>query len=160
LSYARSFSYTTEGQLLGHIMIGMRMVEEKIRLMPDFPAPLRDLLMHLILSHHGQMDFGSPKVPVFPEAMLLHLLDNMDSKMECMRGLIERDRQVEGVWTGYSSALERSVLKKSKFLEQSPAGEPKPAAPKPETAAPKREHAAESASLFADKLRGALGRDQ
>src|SRR5579863_6774622 len=116
LSYARSFGYTTEGQLLGHIIIGMRMVDEKIRQIPEFPAKLRDLLQHLILSHHGQMDFGSPKVPLFPEAMLLHLLDNMDSKMECMRGLIERDRQVEGVWTGYSAVLGRTALKKHKFL--------------------------------------------
>jgi 3'-5' exoribonuclease len=74
----------------------------------------------MILSHHGQLDFGSPKVPVFPEALLLHLLDNMDSKMECMRAFIEKDQQVEGVWTGYNSALERSVLKKRKFLESGP----------------------------------------
>jgi 3'-5' exoribonuclease len=153
LSYARGFGYTTEGQLLGHIMIGMRMVDEKIRQIPGFPAPLRDLLQHLILSHHGQMDFGSPKVPLFPEAMLLHLLDTMDSKMECMRGLIEKDRQVEGVWTGYSQPLERAVLKKQKFLE------PPAAKPQPKPAAPKLEPATGSASILADKLRAALGRD-
>jgi 3'-5' exoribonuclease len=79
LSYARSFSYTTEGQLLGHIVIGLRMVDEKMASLPDFPPALRDLLLHMIVSHHGQLDFGSPKVPLFPEAMLLHLLDNMDS---------------------------------------------------------------------------------
>src|SRR5580698_1780268 len=118
LKYTRSFSYSTEGQLLGHILIGLRMVEEKLRLVPDFPPKLRDLLLHLIASHHGELAFGSPKVPLFPEAMLLHHLDNLDSKMECMRGLIERDRLVEGVWTGYSSALERTVLKKEKYLEQ------------------------------------------
>jgi 3'-5' exoribonuclease len=153
LSYARGFGYTTEGQLIGHIMIGMRMVDEKIRQIPDFPLPLRDLLQHLILSHHGQMDFGSPKVPLFPEAMLLHLIDNMDSKMECMRGLIERDRQVEGVWTGYSQALERAVLKKAKFLEPEVKKETEP----PKVVAPKPAPPA-SASLFADKLQGALGR--
>ncbi|HEY4365394.1 MAG TPA: OB-fold nucleic acid binding domain-containing protein [Bryobacteraceae bacterium] len=156
LSYARGFGYTTEGQLIGHIMIGMRMVDEKIREVPGFPPQLRDLLQHLILSHHGQMDFGSPKVPMFPEAMLLHLLDNMDSKMECMRGLIEKDRQVEGVWTGYNSALERSVLKKGKFLGTDVKVEAPPPAPVPaKPAAPK----AEPAGAFADKLRGALGRD-
>jgi 3'-5' exoribonuclease len=117
LKYVRSFSYSTEGQLLGHIVIGLSMIEDKLRTIPDFPEKLRDLLLHMIVSHHGELAFGSPKVPMFPEAMLLHHLDNLDSKMECMRGLIERDRQVEGVWTGYSSALDRTVLKKSKFLE-------------------------------------------
>jgi 3'-5' exoribonuclease len=120
LKYARSFSYSTEGQLLGHISIGLRMMEEKLRLVPDFPPKLRDLLLHLIVSHHGELAFGSPKVPLFPEALLLHHLDNLDSKMECMRGLIERDRQIEGVWTGYSSALDRTVLKKDKFLSDCP----------------------------------------
>src|SRR5580692_667480 len=118
LKYVRSFSYSTEGQLLGHIVIGLRMVEDKLRTIPGFPDKLRDLLLHLIASHHGELAFGSPKVPLFPEAMLLHHLDNLDSKMECMRGLIERDRQIEGVWTGYSSALDRTVLKKDKFLEE------------------------------------------
>ena len=120
LKYARSFSYSTEGQLLGHIVIGLRMIEDKLRQVPDFPEKLRDLLLHLIASHHGELAFGSPaRLPLFPSAMLLHQLDNLDSKMECMRGLIERDRQVEGVWTGYSSALDRTVLKKNKFLEAS-----------------------------------------
>ena len=149
LSYSRSFSYTTEGQLLGHIVIGLRMVDEKIGAMPDFPAPLRDLLLHMILSHHGQLDYGSPKVPVFPEALLLHLLDNMDSKMECMRAFIEKDRQVEGVWTGYNSALERSVLKNGKFLEPAPKSEP--------AAKPAASHPIAPASPFADKLKQALG---
>ncbi len=155
LSYARSFAYTTEGQLLGHIVIGLRMVDEKIGSMPDFPAPLRDLLLHMILSHHGQLDFGSPKVPLFPEALLLHLLDNMDSKMECMRALIEKDQMMEGVWTGYNSALERSALKKQKFLEGGSKAEAPPA--KPSSAASPPVHHHDSASLFADKLKQALG---
>jgi len=152
LHYARSFGYTTEGQLLGHIQIGTQMVLDKIRLLPDFPPRLQELVVHMILSHHGELAFGSPKLPLFPEALLLHLLDNMDSKMECMRSLIDRDPQVIGEWTGYNSALDRSALKKSKYLDGSP--EPvvdAPAAPKPAPRAP------ESASVFADKLKGALG---
>jgi 3'-5' exoribonuclease len=155
LTYARSLGYSDEGQLLGHIVIGLQMVDDKIRQIPDFPPKLRELLLHMIISHHGQMDFGSPKVPVFPEAMLLHLLDNMDSKMELMRGLMERDRLVEGNWTGYNSALERSVLKKSKYLDAAPApiASASPVEPKPV----KRPEP--SSSPFAAKLNEALRRD-
>ncbi len=136
LSYARGISYTTQGQLLGHIVIGMRMVEEKLREIPDFPPPLRDLLLHMLLSHHGELEFGSPKVPMFAEALLLHHLDNLDSKMECVRGLIERDRLFDGVWTGYSSALDRSLLKKHKFLDPAPAPKSAPAPKRPEPVSP------------------------
>jgi 3'-5' exoribonuclease len=160
LSYTRSFTYSNQGQLLGHIVIGARMVDEKLALLPDFPPRLRDLLLHMILSHHGQLEYGSPKIPLFPEALLLHLLDNLDSKMECMRALIERDGLVEGVWTGYSSALERSALKKDKFLDSQPAAAPPPAlSPKRHMEHP-TEHPAErpvdSSSPFSEKLREAL----
>jgi 3'-5' exoribonuclease len=117
LHYARSLGYTTAGQLIGHISIGVRMVEDTIREVQGFKPTVRDLLLHMILSHHGSLEYGSPKVPVFLEAMLLHQLDTMDAKMECMRASIERDRQVEGVWTAYIGPLERSVLKKEKFLQ-------------------------------------------
>jgi 3'-5' exoribonuclease len=165
LSYARGFRYTTVGQLLGHIVIGMRMIEEKLREVPDFPAPLRDLLFHMILSHHGEMEFGSPKVPMFAEALLLHHLDNLDSKMECVRGMVERDPLVEGVWTGYNSALDRSILKKRKYLEPDaeasvakPAGEPasKPA----KTVTPEAPKHAPVASPFGDKLLTALQQEK
>jgi 3'-5' exoribonuclease len=149
LAYDRSFTYTTEGQLLGHIVIGLRMVEEKMTALPAFPPRLRTLIAHMILSHHGELEFGSPKLPHFPEALLLHLLDNLDSKMECMRSTIERDTLVEGHWTGYNSALDRVVLKKVRFME-----DPKtvPAAVNP--APPAR--AEKPTSSFADKLRDAL----
>ncbi len=156
LSYARGFQYTSEGQLLGHIVIGMQIVQEKMKQVPDFPAPLRDLLMHMILSHHGEMEFGSPKVPMFAEAMLLHHLDNLDSKMECIRGLVERDRLVEGVWTGYSSALDRTLLKKGRYLDPAPE---KPKSAAPVAKAPEVKRPAPAASAFAEKLLGALGRD-
>jgi 3'-5' exoribonuclease len=88
------------------------------------------LLLHLVLSHHGELEFGSPKVPLFPEALLLHHIDNMDSKMECMRAFIEKDRTVESPWTAYVSSLDRSVLKKQRYLDgpQAPAALPAPAA--------------------------------
>jgi 3'-5' exoribonuclease len=117
LSYDRGFGYSTEGQLLGHIAIGIRMFGEKLRAFPDFPTELRNLIEHMILSHHGRLEFGSPKLPVFPEALLLHYLDDMDSKMECMRVMLDKDPLADGLFTGYSSALERVALRKSRYLE-------------------------------------------
>ncbi len=115
LSYSRSFGYSAEGQLLGHIVIGLQMLASKFDQVPGFPPKLRMLVEHMIISHHGELEFGSPKVPAFPEALLLHHLDNLDSKMEAMRIALSRDR-VEGEFTGWISALERIVLKKDRFL--------------------------------------------
>ncbi|MEO8658784.1 MAG: HD domain-containing protein [Bryobacteraceae bacterium] len=165
LNYERGFSYSNDGQLLGHIVIGLRMVDDKIRGLADFPPQLRTLVEHLVISHHGELAFGSPKVPVFAEAMLLHHLDNMDSKMECVRGLIAKDKQVDGFWTGYSSALERSVLKKARYLEGPSA--PPPVAPdppvngefrleSPRQAPPRPPQPPPSSSPFASKLQSAL----
>jgi 3'-5' exoribonuclease len=116
LSYERGFAYTAEGQLLGHIAIGLRMMAEKLRAFPDFPPELRNLLEHIILSHHGQLEFGSPKTPAFPEALLFHFLDDMDSKMECMRALLGKEPQSESLFTPWSSALERVTLRKDRYL--------------------------------------------
>ena len=116
LSYDRSLGYSTEGQLLGHIAIAIRMIADKLRAFPDFPLQLRNLIEHMVLSHHGQLELGSPKVPSFPEALLLHYLDDMDSKMECMRALIEKDPQAEGLFTAYNSALGRVALRKTRYL--------------------------------------------
>ncbi|HLI86095.1 MAG TPA: HD domain-containing protein [Bryobacteraceae bacterium] len=129
LNYERGFSYSTDGQLLGHMAIALRMIGDKLRGLPDFPVALRSLVEHLILSHHGQLEFGSPKVPLFPEALLLHYIDDMDSKLECMRALIEGDRQVDGCFTTYNSALARPALKMEKYWNAG-AGEP-PAAANP-----------------------------
>ena len=122
LTYDRGFGYSAEGQLLGHIAIGVRMIEEKLRAFPDFPGELRNVVEHMVLSHHGQLEFGSPKTPMFPEALLLHYIDDMDSKMENMRALIERDPQSVGYFTAYSSALERVALRKARYLERDPDG--------------------------------------
>jgi 3'-5' exoribonuclease len=163
LSYERSFGYTSDGQLLGHMVIALRMVGDKLRGLPDFPAPLRSLVEHMIISHHGQLDFGSPKVPQFPEALLLHYLDDLDSKMDCVRALLERDSQVEGCFTGYSPPLERTILKKSRFLSPEPAPERPVEAQAPArdpaelTAHPLFVTAAPKESEFGDKLKQALG---
>src|ERR1700721_956283 len=118
LTYNRSFSYTTRGQLLGHMIIELEMLQAKLALVPDFPVELKTLLEHLIISHHGQYEFGSPKLPMFPEALMLHYLDDLDSKMEAMRAQFEREAASEGPWTGYNSSLSRPLLNSAKFLER------------------------------------------
>jgi 3'-5' exoribonuclease len=157
LNYERGFSYSNEGQLLGHIQMGVRMVEDKVRTLPDFPPALRTLVEHMILSHHGKLEYGSPKLPQFPEAMLLHYLDDIDSKMECMRALLENDRQVEGCFTAYNPLLERSILKKDRLLNSSPvvAAEAPKAAVAPPPAAVSN-GTPKSDSFFGDKLKKAL----
>lgn len=157
LTYDRGFGYSDAGQLIGHIQIGLGIVNEKVREVPGFPPKLKLLVDHLILSHHGELEFGSPKVPLFAEAMLLHHLDNLDSKMETIRGAVERDRTFEGSFTAWSPSLERPLLKKEKFLSEAA----KPAASAPPEAGgngqKRRASKPEPApSLFGERLMGAL----
>jgi 3'-5' exoribonuclease len=116
LTYNRSFSYTTRGQLLGHMIIELEMLQAKLEQLPRFPENLKILLEHLIISHHGQYEFGSPKLPMFPEALVLHYLDDLDSKMEAMRAHFEREADAEGPWTTYNASLGRPLLNSEKFL--------------------------------------------
>jgi 3'-5' exoribonuclease len=117
LTYNRAFSYTTRGQLLGHMVIELEMLQAKLEQLPGFPAELKTLLEHMIISHHGQYEFGSPKLPMFPEALLLHYLDDLDSKMEAMRAHFEREAELEGPWTSYNASLGRPVLDSKKFMQ-------------------------------------------
>jgi 3'-5' exoribonuclease len=119
LAYARSFSYTTAGQLLGHMVIELGMLNDKIRLLPNFPEELKVLLEHLIISHHGEYEFGSPKLPMCPEALVLHYLDDLDSKVESMRAQFAREDDTAGPWTGYNPSLGRPLLDSRKYLDPS-----------------------------------------
>jgi 3'-5' exoribonuclease len=126
LSYSRSFGYTSEGQMLGHMILEIEILHQKLATMPDFPRRLQILLEHLIISHHGQYEFGSPKLPMFPEALLLHYVDDLDSKLHSMQTLIAKEAALEGDWTGYLPSLGRPLLKVAKFLDNAPpqAGSP------------------------------------
>jgi 3'-5' exoribonuclease len=117
LNYHRTFSYTTRGQLLGHMIIELEMLHAKLAQLPGFPEELKILVEHLLISHHGQYEFGSPKLPMFPEALMLHYLDDLDSKMEAMRAQFEREAGLDGAWTGYNPSLGRPLLNSQKFLE-------------------------------------------
>jgi 3'-5' exoribonuclease len=128
LSYARSISYTTSGQLLGHMIIELEMLQKKIAMVPGFSDELKILLEHMIISHHGHYEFGSPKLPMFPEALMLHYLDDLDSKMESMRAQFEREAENEDPWTGYNPSLGRPLLNVKKFLRKKEVEQPAVAA--------------------------------
>lgn len=115
LSYSRSFAYTTEGQLLGHMILELDLVNQKIAQIAGFPPKLKTLIQHLIISHHGEYEFGSPKLPMFPEALVLHCLDNLDSKLASMQALITSDGNLDKNWTTYSPMFGRPIFKGSKL---------------------------------------------
>lgn len=117
LGYERSFTYTTRGQLLGHMVMVLEILHLKIAMLPDFPPRLQTLLEHLIISHHGRYEFGSPKLPMFPEAVLLHQLDDLDSKMNAMQTQLGAEGG-EGEWTAYNRSLERPLLRVQDWLNQ------------------------------------------
>jgi 3'-5' exoribonuclease len=127
LSYVRATNYTTAGRLLGHITIGTLLVREKIKAIAGFPETLAILIEHLILSHHGTYEFGSPSLPQTREAIALHFLDDLDSKMAAMRTTLEGGSGNEE-WTERNPALHRALLRTDKFLASEGAGEPADAA--------------------------------
>jgi 3'-5' exoribonuclease len=114
LIFNRGFRYSTRGQLIGHITMALEMVQAKIHQIPDFPAQLKDELEHIILSHHGKLEFGSPKEPMFAEAMVVSFLDDMDSKLEAVRAQYAADQDRPGDWTSRNPALKRELLKPPK----------------------------------------------
>lgn len=90
LSWEIGFDYTLEGSLLGHIQIGAALAEKTMDSLPNFPTKLKTLVLHLILSHHGKLEFGSPKLPMIPEALALNFLDDLDAKMQAVSGEFEK----------------------------------------------------------------------
>jgi 3'-5' exoribonuclease len=121
LAWKTSFRYTLEGQLVGHISIAMGMLREKIQTLPDFPDKLRILVEHMILSHHGEYEFGSPKLPMLPEAMIFHTIDDLEAKMQAVRTEFElqvRNGAKPGEMTERMWALDnRQVLNTKRYLE-------------------------------------------
>jgi 3'-5' exoribonuclease len=121
LRWGTSFDYSIEGQLLGHITIGVALIDRKIAALPDFPPALRVLVEHLVLSHHGKYEFGSPKLPMIPEAVLLHYLDDMDAKMQTLNTEFARNvaaGREAGEVTEWVRSLERPLLNTTPFLDK------------------------------------------
>ena len=147
LCYERAIGYTTPGQLLGHIVMELETVTRAIDKIDGFPAPLKTVVQHLLISHHGQYEFGSPKLPMIREAMVFHYLDDLDSKLAAVRVALATPSGDEE-WSAYSSALGRKFLKLDEFLQggaaksqsasasasaasEAPKAEPNREAPKP-----------------------------
>jgi 3'-5' exoribonuclease len=128
LCYARSIGYTTEGQLLGHIVMELETVHRAIDKIPGFPAELKTVVEHLLISHHGEYEFGSPKLPMIREALVFHYLDDLDSKMASIRAAMAGDGGDEN-WSAYSGALGRKFLRLDRFLRDSTS---EPEKPKPD----------------------------
>ena len=116
LSYVRSFDYTDEGKLIGHIVLGVEMIDERIRSLPDFPRETAMLVKHLILSHHGQYDYGSPKRPKTLEAIVLNFLDDLDSKINGVSAHIDREAESPSAWTSHHRLYDRYFYKGEKAV--------------------------------------------
>jgi len=110
-SYDRIIDYSDQGRLIGHIVIGIEMLNAKIAAIKDFPDALAMELRHLILSHHGSQEFGSPKRPKTLEALIVHHIDDLDAKVNAFQGFIEESRDEESSWTPFHRLLERFIYK-------------------------------------------------
>ena len=121
LAWDIGFEYTVEGTLLGHIEMGLELVGKTIDGLPDFPPRLRTLVLHLILSHHGKLEFGSPKLPMIPEALVLNFVDDLDAKMQAVASEFEKSaREGKGAdeLTGRIWALDqRQMLNTREWLK-------------------------------------------
>ena len=116
LSYERDIAYTDEGQLLGHMILAISMIDEKVREAErlsgeKFPQPLLNEIKHMVISHHGEYEYGSSKLPMTLEAIALHHLDNLDAKLASFTQLIKDCPNVESNWTQYHANLGRKLYK-------------------------------------------------
>jgi 3'-5' exoribonuclease len=122
LAWVTGFDYTVEGVLLGHIQMGVDLVEKTIAGLPEFPDRLRTLVLHMILSHHGKLEFGSPKLPMIPEALVLNFIDDLDAKMQAAASEFERstrEGKAPDELTGKVWALDqRQLLNTKAWLEK------------------------------------------
>jgi len=161
LNYRRAFDYSDAGKLLGHIVMGVEMVEARVRQLPGFPGPLAMHLKHLLLSHHGQYDYGSPKRPKTLEAIVLNFIDDLDSKVNGYQTMLAREAHNDSNWTSYQRMYERYFYKGPKptaeVVSKVDAGvEPPTETPVPSVSAPAKRSAAKPAQGFTlgDQLKG------
>jgi len=113
LSFAKMIDYTDKGRLVGHIVIGVELVDQKIATLNDFPEQLALELRHILLSHHGVLEFGSPKRPKTLEAQIVNMIDDLDAKVNAFQGFIDSSSNDESHWTPYHRLFERFIYKGS-----------------------------------------------
>ena len=120
LKFSSSINYTDEGKLLGHIILGIEMIDEKIRSIPDFPLELSNELKHIILSHHGEYEYGSPKKPMTLESLVLHYADNIDAKVNGFKIWMEsKPDSSDSGWTEFWPLMERYLFRsKNNFTNE------------------------------------------
>jgi 3'-5' exoribonuclease len=110
-TYERIVDYSDEGRLIGHIVIGVEMVDARISALKDFPSQLAMKLRHLLLSHHGDLEYGSPKRPKTVEALIVHYIDDLDAKVNAFQEFISASRDDESDWTPFHRLFERYIYK-------------------------------------------------
>lgn len=110
LTWDNGVQYTNRGRLLGHMQLACELVDRKTSRILGFPDDLRDILKHIILSHHGKLEYGSPKRPKFLEAMLVAMVDDLDSKVDTISNIVSNERGSGDQWSRYSDLFERYFL--------------------------------------------------
>jgi 3'-5' exoribonuclease len=121
LTVKKSIGYTTEGRLLGHISLGYEMVTEKVNGIPGFPGELAMLLKHIMLSHHGEYEYGSPKRPKIQEAIIINYLDDLSAKINNFQATLKKENVAAGEWTGFSKMHDRYLYRQTAY--DGPSGE-------------------------------------
>ncbi len=112
MSYETSFDYTDDGQLVGHLIQGVEMIYDKVRAIPNFPPKIKTHVVHLVLAHHGKLEFGSPKLPMTLEALMVHYLDDLDSKIQGVLDLAAKENS-DSRWTSFNRLFGRPMYKNS-----------------------------------------------
>jgi len=115
LAVRKSIEYTTEGRLIGHISLGYEMIVEKVNAIPGFPVELTMLLKHIVLSHHGEYEFGSPKRPKIQEAIVINYLDDLAAKINNFQATLKKEQVSEGEWSGFSKMHDRYLYRQMSF---------------------------------------------
>jgi 3'-5' exoribonuclease len=122
LGTSRRLGYTTRGQLIGHVALGLEIIDHHVARLEGFPVEIKSMLQHIVVSHHGEIEKGALRQPVFPEALLFHYLDEIDARLEQAWRLIDQSPAGEE-WTAYIPSLDRSLYRSCPLRTEEHVGE-------------------------------------